>query len=83
MSDWIKCTQRKPDHEQWCLIPIPNGIVLSANFRLAVNYLLRDGGMWSFGERFLTDDQDDGYDGVYGIDHISHWMPLPNPPEAT
>lgn len=73
MSEWINVEDRLPDHNEIVLVFDEIGSVISmAKFR-------------QFDEPINFDDQDCWY--VMNIDNleidyqVTHWMPLPKPPE--
>jgi len=73
MSDWIRCEDRLPEEGVWMLVWIPDGAERPYIFyhidhideRLGYSPFWTDGS----GQRF------------YDFDGITHWAPLPEPPE--
>ena len=69
MSDWIKCSDRLPEHDAQVLVYRGDSI---GDIFLA-ECLILDGGhkrRWLYG----------GTEYFAGHDNITHWTPLPNPP---
>lgn len=66
MSEWIKCSERMPE-ETDDIIVVSDGIVVSG-----ISYSRRYGFYMAALE----------YDSDAPIKDVTHWMPLPEPPEV-
>ena len=64
--EWIKCSERQPEDDVDVLAFSPNGIVITAASILNGTWYTRDGQEW--------DDE--------WTSSVTHWMPLPAPPEV-
>lgn len=83
-SEWIKCSERMPeveDHEYYerdYSIPVLTN--LSGVLREVFRFSYREKG-WVFANLHEGPDPGDYED--YGLDRITLWMPLPEPPEES
>ena len=72
MSEWIKCSDRLPKIEEWRSTFIVYGSPKCGShcndFQVMEAYYRREDKCWEFGE----------YDCPI---NVTHWMPLPKPPE--
>lgn len=66
MSEWIKCSERLPDDAQLVLFRLKNRAKTEKGIHLA--------GCQTFETEYCCD--------WHHYEEVSHWMPLPNPPEA-
>lgn len=69
MSEWISVKKYLPPFHDDVLIHIPN---VESCVEFAVGYMETDGNFYFY-------DKKDGMDAEV-IEHITHWMPLPEPP---
>lgn len=67
MSGWIKCSEQMPEETDDIIVACSDGIVMSG-----ISYSRRKG----FYIAAL------GYDSDEPVTDVTHWMPLPEPPEA-
>jgi hypothetical protein len=68
MSEWISVEERLPEHKQRVL-------VFYNNHFWVVEAWIQSDGMWFW--------PTGGYQKGIPPNHATHWMPLPDPPEAT
>nr|UVX85278.1 MAG: Protein of unknown function (DUF551) [Bacteriophage sp.] len=72
MSQWIKCSERMPEETDDIIVVSDDIIVVSDGIVISgISYSRRDG----FYMAALEYDDDEPIDGV------THWMPLPEPPQ--
>lgn len=67
MSKWIKCSEQMPEETDDIIVACSDGIVISG-----ISYSSRKGFYMAALE----------YDSDVPIKDVSHWMPLPEPPEV-
>lgn len=67
MSEWIKCSERMPEETDDIIVACSDGTVISG-----ISYSRRKGFYMAALE----------YDSDEPIKDVSHWMPLPEPPEV-
>lgn len=83
MSEWIKCSDRLPEFKHdagYVLVACDGGNVDKSFFCKNIEFLA--GSKTSYSRK--THGKESGY---FEISHrygykVTHWMPLPNPPEA-
>ena len=66
MSQWIKCSERMPEETDDIIVACSDGTVISG-----ISYSRREGFYMAALE----------YDSDVSIKDVSHWMPLPEPPQ--
>ena len=67
---WIKCSSRMPEDDDSVLVYSRKFETFSIAFHMGKNRVMKEG--WYVIE-------ENGYAG--NIRHVTHWMPLPEPPE--
>ena len=67
VNRWISCSERLPE-------PLQNVIVCTDIKTVTVAWI--NGDCWHFA------DTGNGRIEFYGFDEVTHWMPLPEPPES-
>lgn len=67
MGEWIKCSERMPEETGDIIVACSDGIVMSG-----ISYSRRKG----FYIAALEYDDDEP------VTDVTHWMPLPEPPEV-
>lgn len=74
MSEWIKCSERLP--EEYVIV------ICYAKHYDDENFSVRPGWCWKQDDKHKWVTSVIGTNGVDGqIDEVTHWMPLPSPPE--
>ncbi len=66
MIQWIKCSERMPEETGDIIVACSDGIVMSG-----ISYSIRKG--------FYIASL--GYDDDEPVTDVTHWMPLPEPPQ--
>ncbi|QGZ13421.1 hypothetical protein KLPPOU148_044 [Klebsiella phage vB_KpnM_15-38_KLPPOU148] len=74
MADWIKCSERMPEPETPVLI-INNGVIRIGEIRW--DYPTHEETYQAF--KYWDDPYDDGQ--PWEVFDITHWQPLPEPPQ--
>lgn len=66
MSEWIKCEDRMPEKSEKVFVHLKNGIMTA---------------VWYSSKYRKFNCFDDIEPGGYAFNDVTHWMPLPEPPE--
>ncbi|WP_205954195.1 DUF551 domain-containing protein [Pantoea stewartii] len=79
MSEWIKCSEKIPQHEDFVLACSGRGIPLVLQF--FVNHRAEETSIW-FQQTLIPEEMNP--DGArFSLEDFPLWQPLPSPPEDT
>lgn len=71
--EWIKCSERMPKYDYPIIICTTDGDVMAAWFRVWTH-------VHDLGEVRAFEDEEGVSFTIYPA-NVTHWMPMPNPPE--
>lgn len=72
MSEWIKCSDRMPDNDNY---------VLAADFANKYSACTPNYQVACYGDWVGSTEWDDGDGNGLNMELVTHWMPLPEPPK--